>query len=280
MRLVEVNEQNLRDQQDHLALAQARLKSGVGVSLDVVQAETAVASAILNLTVARTNSSLASANLAAVMGIDPRTPIAPASDGEPPPPSDDLSALADLALKRRPEVIQAQADIVAAQYGVGAAKTGNEPSMSAFVQAIQQGNIGIFAGTLTAVGAVIEWTPFDSGLTAGRVKQARAGLETSKLQLASAKTAVTLDVSQSYVNLKTAQQRVVTSAAELKNAQEALRLARGRYSAGVGIFLDVLDAQAALVTASTDQVNALYGVDQARVALAHALGLAVTGDRS
>ncbi len=46
IRLVEVNTENLRGQQEHHALAQARLRAGVGIPLDVVMAETAVADAI------------------------------------------------------------------------------------------------------------------------------------------------------------------------------------------------------------------------------------------
>ena len=51
-----------------------------------------------------------------------------------------------------------------------------------------------------------------------------------------------------------------------------MRLAEGRYRAGVGTFIDVTDAQAALLTAQTNRVNAQSAVDQARAALAHAIG--------
>ena len=51
-----------------------------------------------------------------------------------------------------------------------------------------------------------------------------------------------------------------------------MRLAQGRYAAGLGTFLDVLDAQAALITAETNRVNAESTVNQANAALAHAIG--------
>jgi outer membrane protein TolC len=80
------------------------------------------------------------------------------------------------------------------------------------------------------------------------------------------------DVSQAYLNLLTARQKLTTATAEQTNAEEALRLAQGRYKAGVGVFLDVLDAENALVAANTNRVNARNGVDQAIVQLAHAIG--------
>jgi outer membrane protein TolC len=78
-------------------------------------------------------------------------------------------------------------------------------------------------------------------------------------------------VTSAYLNLKTAEQRVTTAEAEVANAQESLRLAQGRYRAGLGVFLDVIDTQAALLTAETNQANAQLAVDQARAALAHAI---------
>ena len=65
---------------------------------------------------------------------------------------------------------------------------------------------------------------------------------------------------------------MVTADAGISNAEEALRLATGRYNSGLGTFLDVLDAQAALLTARTQRVNAEMAVAQARAALARAVG--------
>lgn len=65
---------------------------------------------------------------------------------------------------------------------------------------------------------------------------------------------------------------MLTSDAEVANTLEALRLVEGRYKAGLGAFLDVLDAQTALIKADSNRVNARTSVDQARAALAHAIG--------
>lgn len=50
--------------------------------------------------------------------------------------------------------------------------------------------------------------------------------------------------------------RVTAAEAQVTNAQEALRLVEGRYRAGIGVFLDVLDAQTDLDLANTNRVNA------------------------
>lgn len=275
LRLVDVNAANVKNQQNHLALAEARLNAGVGLPADVVRAQTAVSNAIFNLNVARNNASVSRVTLALLMGIDPRTPVEVADDTEPEINANDTDALVNQALKCRPEVIQAQANVNAASYGVSAAKTGNAPILSTSAGIVQKdSNFPPNSGSLT-VGVSIVWAAFDAGFTAGRVKEANANLVASQAQLQSTQLAVVSDVSQAYLNLKTAEQRVATADAEVANAEESVRLITGRYQAGLGTFLDVLDAQTALVTARTNRVNAVSAVNQARAALAHAVGASV-----
>jgi len=272
-RLVAVNEANVRAQQDHLALARARLDAGVGLPSDVVRAETAVADAILNLTLARNAASNSRVQLAQLMGLDGRTPIQTADSSEPlPAEEEDVAALVNLALQHRPEVLQAQAAVQASEYALKAARTTNTPAVAASVGVATSGASFPPGNQLLSIGASVSWDPFDGGFTAGRVKEAQANLEAAQAQLTSAQQAVISDVSQAYLNLKGAEQRVATAQAEVANAQESVRLAEGRYRGGVGIFLDVVDAQAALLTANTNAVNAQAALNVARAALAHAIG--------
>ncbi len=272
MRLIAVNESNLRNRQEHLAQAKARLRVGVGLPLDVVRAQTAVASAIFGLNVARNNASIARVNLAALMGIDPRTPIQAAESDEPAVAVADVNALVATALKQRPEVRQAAAGLDATQFGLSAAKSSNAPAIA--------GTAGFYTRSLSlptrsnygTFGVVLQWTPFDSGLTAGRVREAQANATVAEAQAESVRLGVVSDVSQAYLNLRTAEQRVVTAESEITNAQESVRLAEGRYRGEVGTFLEVTDAQAALLAARTNRVNAQSAVDQARAALARAIG--------
>jgi outer membrane protein len=276
-RLVGVNEANVRNQQDHLALAQARLRSGLGLPIDVVRAQTGVSEAILNLNLARNNASVARVNLALQMGVDPRTPIQAAESGEPAVSATDVNGLVQQALTQRPEVLEAQATVQAAQHGLGAAKTTNAPSLAASLQLSSRGADFPPGNDFLTIGAFIQFSPFDGGLRAGRVKEASGNLATAQAQLTSAQLSVTSDVSQAYLNLRTAEQRVTTADAEVANAEESVRLAEGRYRSGVGTFIDVTDAQSALLTAQTNRVNAQSAVEQARAALARAVGAAVPG---
>ncbi|NLN75659.1 MAG: TolC family protein [Armatimonadetes bacterium] len=275
-KLVAVNEANVKNAQSHLALAQARLDAGVGLPTDVVRAQTAVANSIFNLNLARNTASLAGVSLAEQIGIDPRTPIVPADTGESEIDIDDLVALTQQALESRPEVAQAEANLSAAGYSVSAAKTSSAPAVSANAGWMQRGTDFPPGNNTLTYGVALQWTPFDSGLTAGRVEEARGALLAAEADMEAAELKVTSDVSRGYVDLKTAEQRVITSEAEVANALEALRLVEGRYKSGLGTFLDVLDAQTAYINADSNKVNAHFSVDQARSALAHAIGRPLT----
>lgn len=272
VRLVAVNEANYKNQQSHRALAQARLKAGVGLPSDVVRAETAVADAVFSLNLAQNNASVARVGLAQLMGVDPRTPVAVSESGERQMVSGDLNAMVDQALRDRPEMIQAIELVNASKYAVGAAKTGNSPTLSATAGWSENGKGTPLQNESLSAGITLSWSIFDSGFTSGAVKSAKGNLETSEATLASTRLVVISDVSQAYLNLKTAEQRLVTAQAEVANAEEGVRLSEGRYRTGLGTFLDVVDAQTALVTANTNRVNAQSSVDQARASLAHATG--------
>ncbi len=60
----------------------------------------------------------------------------------------------------------------------------------------------------------------------------------------------------------------------VESAQENLRLAQGRYDAGVGTILDLTDAQLSLTNAEADQVRALTDHKLALAALDRAVGRA------
>jgi outer membrane protein len=278
-RLVTVNEQNLSNRQSQLDLANARFRVGLGLPSDVATAQTAVSTAVQSLTVARNNASLAGVNLAQLMGIDPRTPIQPAESGEPPLPSDDVNGFVQRALRQRPEILQAQATIQADQHALSAAKVFNAPALTANLGPNAQGPQFFPQSQTFRIGVSLQFTPFDGGFTSGLVKEARGNLESARAQLSSQQLTVTSDVSQAYLDVRSAEQRVAAAGSEVANAQEGVRIATGRYRAGLGQFVDILNAQQFLFTALNDQVTAQSALEQARAAFTRAIGSPVAGAR-
>ncbi|HNJ50465.1 MAG TPA: TolC family protein, partial [Accumulibacter sp.] len=83
---------------------------------------------------------------------------------------------------------------------------------------------------------------------------------------------VALDVWEAYQALATATQTVRTAADLLASAEQSERVAAGRYQAGVGNILDLLNAQSALANARLQRIQAMLDWHVSRAALAHAIG--------
>jgi outer membrane protein TolC len=273
-RLVEVQQLNLTDQQAHLDEAKARFDVGVAPRADVVRAETAVADAVLTLASAQNIAAISRVNLNLAIGLDPRTPIKVAETEEAAPSLKDPAAFVERAFNNRPEMKQARANLKAAQEALKVARTNNLPALSASASYGWSG-LDFPPDTLGwSYGAALSWPFFDVGLTKGLVQTAKANVTSAQASLVQTEQFVSSDVVQAYLNLQTAVEKVAAAKAGVVNAEESIRLATGRYQAGVAAYIEVIDAQTALVTAQTNQVNALYGLSTARAAFEKALGIA------
>jgi outer membrane protein TolC len=86
--------------------------------------------------------------------------------------------------------------------------------------------------------------------------QAQADADRSEADLESLEQQAVFRVWSSYYNLRTAAQRVKTTATLVESASESNEVALGRYKAGVGSILDLLVAQGGLSSARAQQVVA------------------------
>lgn len=270
--LVRVSQDNVDNLQAELALATARLNTGLGEPGDVVQAKTSLANAVIDLTNARGTEETSRVDLALTLGIDPRTPIVPAPSEEPETTSTDLDALVRRALGRRPEILEAQENVRAAQLGVSVARKNNAPSVSVDAGVTSGGDVQPFGNPSTSVGISLSWPFFDSGFTAGLTQEAQANAVIARSQLRQQSLTVISDVSTALVTLQNAEEQFATAQVGVANAEEYLRIARGRYQGGLGQFLDVTTAQAALFSAQSTLETTRNDVRRARATLAHATG--------
>ncbi len=318
--LVAVATENLQNSLDRLDDANKRYRAGVVARFDVLRAETDVLNAQQGLISARSQVNLAIASLNNAIGLDINTPLAVTEQGavaEPPgvaPPQPvsapagaanpradesvptrpqvpelhfdtlnlgpDYDAVTAEALRVRPEILEADADIAAARRGIVLARRSQLPTLGVTIGALYSPTAAGFAPrTTTAQGVVSLSLPiFDAGVSRARVQQARADVATAETNRRQALDTVTLEVRTAYLQLVQARDRVAVANQALSQAQEAFRLARVRYNAGVsaqaGIspLLEVSDAQAALTQAENNRVNSLYDYNNSRVRLDKAAG--------
>ncbi len=276
LNLARVYELEVQNRQSQLDLAQSRYNVGLGQPVDVYSAQTAKSEAVLNLQVARDNAEQARITLTLAIGIDPRTPIQLAEVDEPAAPATDVNALVTMALKQRPEALQARETLRATGYAFSAARSTNAPIVSGAMNVISEGDQFVPQNDYLTVGVTLSWSAFDGGLTRGRTQEARANIVAAKSQLVAVEQTIKADVSSAFVNLRSVEGRVTVANAEVANAEQNVQVAEMRYRTGVGQFVDIINAQAFLLNARSNQVNTLALIPQYRAAIQHAVGAGVS----
>jgi outer membrane protein TolC len=84
---------------------------------------------------------------------------------------------------------------------------------------------------------------------------------------------VIMEVSQAFANLRGAEQRVMTAELQVASSEATVNITAARYRAGLGTFLELVDAQQAALQSAINRVNAQLNLEQTRAALNHALGV-------
>ena len=296
--------------QDDLANTQARLKdaqtslaAGVGTQFDVLTAQRDVANAQGGLVNARGGVTIALGQLKNAMGIDVSTPIAIVdtgavedpgdSAGEPSPPrpedyhsakdevalGPDYQAAVAEALRSRPEVLEGDASVSAAEKGVTYARRSLLPTFSVGLNYnVQPYFAGFTPANLGSLTLNFNVPIYDGGVAKARVREARAVVAQTEIDRRTTVDQVTLDVQQAYVNGVQARERVRVATLGVQQAREAFRLAQLRARAGVSAApqqspqIELSNAQVSLTQAETNRVNALYDFNVARSALDRARG--------
>ncbi len=270
--LAQVARANLENRQGNLALARARWESGLGLPADVVRASSAVATATLNQNAALAREISAGVALARLLGLDPRTALEPVCDRAPAGVEGDLQGLVQEASQKRPEVLWAQRQVEAAEHDLRAARVNAAPSLSARAGLSARSRDYPPESWQALYALEMEWPLVDSGATAGRVQQARASLDEALARREVVRQDIASEIARSMVALQVALDSLGAAGAAESDAREAARIAEGRYGAGLGSFLEVLDAQSALLTASNQSVSAHLAAWEARAAFDRAVG--------
>ncbi len=276
--------------------------AGVGQRIDVLRAQTQVATAQQNLEAAQNNFGIALTSFNDLVGrplnapvrlLDPpgviiRQPVtdfsgvgAPDLKAQPPLPGapGEVGAInVDRALQtanaQRPEILQAQVNVRVAETGVKLSRAGLEPtfSLSAAGNYYPTPSFQFPRQRVAQLTATLNIPLYDGGATRDRVQESRLRTQNAQTSLASTQSDVALDVRQSYLNLATAAQQIGAANAALQSAIAARQLAQLRYQGQVGLYLEVTDAQAALVQAENNQVDAVYNYLVARAQFQNAVG--------
>jgi outer membrane protein TolC len=261
--LIKVQEESVRLLGDQLKDQQNRFEAGTVPRFNVLRAEVELANQQPQLITARNNYLIAQLQLAKTLGLEPGRGGKPTFNcvgtfdtSDRPMP---LEKALELARERRSFLKVQRQQILVSKEQIKVELAGYKPRLD-FNAGYELRNSQLSRDIDDTVdgwfyGVTGSWNIFDGGQTYGRVKQARAQLETAKITYDDSVLQVELEVQQSYSNLRAAREVIRSQQKNVEQAQEALRLANERFSAGAGTQLDVLDARVALTQAQTTEIQ-------------------------
>jgi outer membrane protein TolC len=263
---VSLLESQLRDQQN-------RFEAGTVPRFNVLQAQVALSNQYPELISARNNYRISQIQLARTMGLDfnpnrgDAAPLEAIGELRQEPRPMALARAIEVAKERRPLLKREKANVLSSNQQVNIARSNFLPQVNATASADARSNAISEnindARTGYVVGASGTWNIWDWGQNLGRLKQARAVLEQSKITLDDAGRQVELEVQQAYSNLQQGAELIRSQQQNVGQAQEALRLASARLGAGAGTQLEVLNARVEVTRAQSTTLQALYSYNAA-----------------
>jgi outer membrane protein TolC len=266
-RLVTVADAALARSELNLRSARGFFDVGTKPKSDVTRAEVEVANARVDVIRARNLVRFSETSFANALGLDATVPIEIDDALTYEPVAIDPAQVAVEALGNRPELRQAQARLDATRAQLAGARARYLPDLTVSGTAGYTGDdaivstdgvgTGVAFSESWAITGQLSWNLFEGFFTQNRVKETQALVETARANYESVELQVRLEVEQAYIAVVEAAERIGATEKAIESARENLRLAQGRYDAGVGTILELTEAQLSLSNAEADNVRAL-----------------------
>ena len=262
-----VAQQTVKDRQTVSDQVGALFKSKLKSELDFSFANVNLAQAKLLLLDAQNNVDAAQASLSAVLGFQNLQSFQLAEDTSPlAAPSDNVDDLIHTAFTMRPEILALEFQSQSAQRFQKAERDLLFPDIRAM------GAVGdtpvrnpIVSHWYGAVGVNVDIPVFNGFLYTARAREASLRAQASQERLRDIRDRISRDVRTSWLNAKTAYDRLAVTQQLLDQANLALNLAQTRYKLGLGSIVELSQAQLQQTQSEIANVEAGYGY---RLALA------------
>jgi outer membrane protein TolC len=259
---------------DLLVIARDQLTAGVGVGLDVTRAQSQVAAARAQLISARNDRARSRLDLLRALNLPLETTLdlSDSLSSLTLPDAIDEAAAVDVAVRSRPDIRAADAQLAAAEQQLAAIRAGRKPTVGLFGN---DGEIGLGLNHLLntyTYGVQLNWSLFEGGHREGQTQEQEAVARDIEVRRRDLRQQVAVDVRGAFLDIASAREQVDAARERETLAEQEVTQARDRFSAGVSGNADVVTALATLNSARTGLIDALTAYQTARVSLARAEG--------
>lgn len=257
-----------------VTIANDQLTAGVGVGLDVTRAQSQLAFARAQLIAARNDRDRSRLDLLRALNLPLDAPLELTDSIEtlPAPEAVSETAAVDLAVRTRPDIRAADAQLVAAKQQAAAIRATGLPSLGLFGN---DGEAGIALNHLLntyTYGVQVTWPVFEGGRRHGQEQEQQAVINDIDVRRRDLRQQVAVEVRGALLDLASAREQVDAARERQRLAEQEVAQARERFRAGVAGNADVITASLELNSARTALIDAMTAYQNARVALSRAEG--------
>lgn len=273
VRIARVQEEALKQAQEHLKRAEAFYHAGTAPQFDVAKAEVDVANSRVNLIKAENQIKISRIQLENVLGKKLPDGVVLKDILEIPQAEINTDEALQIAIKNRPSLLASKAMVEASRSLLTSAWTSNLPTIS-LSSGYKWTGFSLSGPLYNSWNVGVNFSvPIFAGwsIQAG-IDQAKANLKSAEASNELAMQQLYLDVQEQEFSLQEARQAIDASQKLVENAEIALKLAEGRYNSGVGSAIEVTDAELTLSNARIAYIQSLYNYRVAYARLRHAMG--------
>ncbi len=275
--LLTLTQRTLATRDDSLRLTRLRLENGAASALDFRQAESLSAGARAAMQQQQRLRALDVNTLTLLVGQPlPDTLLKTADTATGSPFREVPAGLPSDLLERRPDIRQAEVQLIAANANIGAAKAAFFPriTLTASYGTASSGlnnlfQSGFWGGTL---GGQILQPIFDAGRNEANLASTKAARAIAVAQYEKSIQTAFREVADALAGRATLREQLAAQQAQVDAEAERFRLADLRYRNGISSYLEVLDSQRSLFAFQQALAQVRLGYLQNQVALYKALG--------
>ncbi|MBW4024296.1 MAG: efflux transporter outer membrane subunit [Proteobacteria bacterium] len=276
--LLRIAEDNVRAARNLLNLTQQRAAAGLTDQLDVAQEQAQLTTT--EATVPRAEQQVASYinALSLLLGEPPRALQDELQTAErvPPTPVRIPVGLPSEMLRRRPDIMEAEANLHAATANIGVAVASFFPTFNLLgLFSIQTGHtqdLFTTAARTYILGGMVSVPIFEGGKLVDTLHLRREQQKEAMINYDKTVLSAFSDVDNALTDYEKEQERRRLLRQAMAANEHALALARQRYTQGIATYLDVLTAQQNVLTSQSSYQNSTAAVSTDLVALYLALG--------
>lgn len=270
--VIKVNEETLKQADQHLIQAKAFYAVGTNPRFDVIKAEVDLANAKVNLLQAQNQEKLARVQLENAMGVHVTTNYEVADGFTIRPFILALDSAKAIALSMRPDLRAARVQVSASHSLVSAAWSQHLPTLSLDGNYTWSG-FNFPLQSRWNLGVTLSFPLFEGLGLYAQVQQARANVDAAQASVNLLVQQVLQQVEEYYLNLREAEERMLATQTLVQEANESLRLANARYKSGVGSALEITDALVTVFNAHLTDIQAKFDYNSSLVQLYQAMGI-------